>query len=145
MGVVIPNIIAILKEQNLKIRKLVFWDNCKSSGHCYIESVYQLARLSNGYCSAGEKISEKDDKKFQELIFQLENIDTAENKDELLQLANKELRMQNRILKHLTQCKHCTNHKNCDAEDELVRKQAAEMFCCVGSGKDDRKNDCNSL
>ena len=136
MGVVIPNIISILKEQHAQIKKLVFCDNCKNSGHCYIESVYRLARLSNGYCSAGQKVSEKDDKKFMDLISQLENIDKAENENELLQLANKELRMQNRILKHLVQCKNCTNHKNCDAEDELVRKQATEFFCCVGSGKD---------
>lgn len=136
MGVVIPNIVSILKEQHEQIKKLVFCNNCKSSGHCYIESVYQLTRLSNGYCSAGEKAFEKDDKKFQDLIFQLENIDNAENEHEILQLANQELRVQNRILKHLTQCKNCTNHKNCDAEDELIRKNATERFCCVGSGKE---------
>ena len=136
MNIVMPNICSILKEQHEKIKKLVFCHNCKNSGHCYIESVYQLARLSNGYCSAGEKAFEEDDTKFQQLIAQLENIDTAENQHELLQKANSELRMQNRILKHLTMCKTCSNHKNCDAEDELIRKNAVEHFCCVGSNKD---------
>ena len=138
MSVVLPNIVAILKEQHMRIKKLVFCKNCSSSGHCYIESVYQLARLSNGYCSAGKQIAEQDDSKFWNLIEQLENVQNADN-HELWQLANSELRMQNRILKHLTQCKHCTNHKNCDAEDELVRKNATEMFCCVGSSKDGEK------
>ena len=130
------NIISILKEQHAQIKKLTFCSNCISSGHCYIESVYQLVRLTNGYCSAGTKKYEQDDSKFQDLISQLENINSSENRCELLQLANQELRMQNRILKHLVQCKHCTNHKNCDAEDELIRKHADEHFCCVGSNKD---------
>lgn len=146
MSVVISNIISILKEQHSEIEKLVFCKNCKNSGHCYIENVFSFIHLQNGYCGAGvAKSKSKVDTGFQTLISNLENIDNIPNYQEVLQQANHELRMQNRILKHLTQCKHCTNHKNCDAEDELIRKKATEMFCCVGSSKEDTKNDCNKI
>ena len=133
MGKTTENLIMLLKTQHEQIKKLVFCNNCKSSGHCYIENVFKLVRLQNGYCGAGVARTELEvDVDFQNLISNMENLDNLSNAHEILQQANHELRQQNRILRHLTQCKNCTNHRNCDAEDELIRKQAPAMFCCVG-------------